>query len=286
MFCDLHTHTNHSDGSYTPTELALAAKEKNLIIALTDHNTVTGLPEFLKVADREGVTAIGGTELSTEYEGKEFHLLGLFIKPEYYEKVESLCTEFIKLKEKSNIDLCNKLGERGYHVDFSAVKARNVKGNANRAHIAAELIKNGYFISVREAFECVLDEKCGLYTPPPRLQLTDAIAFLKEIGAVPVLAHPLKEVSPERLREILPVLIGAGLAGIETMHSSYSDETIATSKQIAEEFSLLESGGSDFHGLVKPDVSLGTGRGNLEIPECIYTALLDRHILLCGGKNE
>ena len=84
MKCDLHTHTNHSDGSYTSTELVREAKEKNLIIALTDHNTVTGLPEFLSEAERLGVCAVGGTELSTVYDGKEFHLLGLFIEPVYF----------------------------------------------------------------------------------------------------------------------------------------------------------------------------------------------------------
>ncbi len=280
MNCDLHTHTNHSDGSSTPTELVAEAKKKNLIIALTDHNTVSGLTEFLREAEREGITAIGGTELSTEYEGKEFHLLGLFIDPEHYERVESLCREFISLKEYSNIDLCDKLNKLGYSIDYSAVKARNIKGNANRAHIAAELMKWGYVGSVQEAFSRLLDEGCGLYTPPPRLQLTDAIGFLREISAVPILAHPMKEVSSERLREILPELIKAGLIGMETMHSSYSDEDIAVAKQIAKDFGLLESGGSDYHGDIKPGVALGAGKGNLDIQSSIYHALLEQKNLL------
>ncbi len=280
MNCDLHTHTNHSDGSSTPTQLVAEAKKKNLIIALTDHNTVSGLPEFLSEAEREGITAVGGTELSTEYEGKEFHLLGLFIDPEHYERVESLCREFIRLKEYSNIDLCDKLKRLGYSIDYAAVKARNIKGNANRAHIAAELMKAGYVDSVQEAFSRLLDERCGLYTPPPRLQLTDAIGFLREISAVPILAHPMKEVSPERLREILPELVKAGLIGIETMHSSYSDEDIAVAKQIAGDFGLLESGGSDYHGDIKPGVALGAGKGNLNIDSSIYHALLEQKNLL------
>lgn len=280
MNCDLHTHTNHSDGSSTPTQLVAEAKKKNLIIALTDHNTVSGLPEFLREAEREGITAVGGTELSTEYEGKEFHLLGLFIDPEHYERVESLCREFIRLKEYSNIDLCDKLNRLGYSIDYAAVKARNIKGNANRAHIAAELMKAGHVGSVQEAFSRLLDERCGLYTPPPRLQLTDAIGFLREISAVPILAHPMKEVSPERLREILPELVKAGLIGMETMHSSYSDEDIAVAKQIAGDFGLLESGGSDYHGDIKPGVALGTGKGNLNIDSSIYHALLEQKNLL------
>ncbi len=275
MSCDLHTHTNHSDGSYSPAELVREAREKNLIIALTDHNTVTGLPEFLAEAERAGVTAIGGSELTTEYGGREFHLIGLFISPEHYGAVESLCTEFIRLKEQSNIDLCNKLCKRGYKVDYAEIKAMNVKGNANRAHIATQLVDRGYFKARQDAFDSVLDEKCGLYVPPKRLHITDGIKFLRSIGAVPVLAHPLKEISPDSLRAMLPELIEAGLMAMETMHSSYSEEKTALSKQIAREFSLLESGGSDFHGLMKPGVALGAGRGNLNIPDSVYYDFLE-----------
>lgn len=275
MNCDLHTHTNHSDGSNTPVELVAMAKELDLIIALTDHNTVTGLPEFLAEAERLGVTAIGGTEFSTVYHGEEFHLLGLFIDPEKYGEVEELCREYHILKEESNIDLVNRLREAGYSIDYASIKARNVKGNVNRAHIAAELIEAGYFGSVSEAFDRLLDEKCGYYIPPRRLELTDAIGFLTEIGALPILAHPLKDIDGDRLREMLPELIEAGLVGMETMHSSYSDEKIALSKVIAADFGLLESGGSDYHGSNKPGVKLMVGKGNLNIPASIYYKLLE-----------
>lgn len=275
MNCDLHTHTNHSDGSSTPGELVALAKELNLIIALTDHNTVTGLPEFLAEAERLGVTAIGGTELSTVHEGKEFHLLGLFIEPKYYAAVESLCQEYHLLKEESNIRLVERLCEAGYIIDYTRVKSRNVKGNVNRAHIAAELVNQGYVCSISDAFDRLLDEKCGFYIPPRRLELTDAIRFLRGIEALPILAHPLKDIDAEKLREILPELIEAGLVGMETMHSSYSDEKIAVSKEIARAFKLYESGGSDYHGSIKPGVMLGVGKGNLNIPNSVYLSLLD-----------
>ena len=274
MNCDLHTHTVHSDGSFTPAELAAAAKEKNIIIALTDHNTVSGLPEFMKEAKRLGVTAVGGVELSTVYKGKEFHLLGLFVDPEHYEKVECLCIEYHGLKEKSNIDLIEKLAAMGYDINYKSIQKRNVKGRVNRAHIAAELLEKGYVSSVPDAFERLLDEKCGIYTPPPRLGLADAIRFLRGINAVSVLAHPLKEIDVDELRRMLPEHIEAGLVGIETMHSSYTDEQISVSKEIAKDFGLLESGGSDFHGSIKPGVELGVGKGNLDIPETVYRDLL------------
>ena len=279
MNCDLHTHTNHSDGSCSPKELVKLAKEKNLIIALTDHNTVSGVPEFLSEAEREGVRAIGGTEMSTDYDGTEFHLIGLFIDPEHYAALEKLCNEFIALKEISNLELFEKLCEAGLPMDYKNIRARNVKGNTNRAHFAAEMVKMGYVQSVQEAFTKYLDPKIGLYTPPRRLSLPSAIEFLKSIGAVTVLAHPLKEVDGNALRVMLPHLVVSGLDAIETMHSSYTDEQILLSKEIATEFGLLESGGSDFHGIVKPGVELGVGKGNLNIPEEIYQKLLDR-------KNE
>lgn len=275
MSCDLHTHTNHSDGSSTPKELVGLASKLNLTIALTDHNTVSGLPEFLAEAKRLGVTAISGTELSTVYGGEEFHLLGLFIDTDRFPEVEALCREYHILKEESNINLVDRLRKAGYIIDYNAVKARNVKGNVNRAHIAAELIKSGYVSTISEAFDTLLDEKCGFYTPPRRLELTDAIVFLRRIGALPILAHPLKDIDDVQLRKILPELIEAGLLGMETMHSSYSDEKIAISKEIARDFSLLESGGSDYHGSIKPGVNLGIGKGNLDIPDSIYLSLLE-----------
>jgi predicted metal-dependent phosphoesterase TrpH len=256
------------------------AKEKNIIIALTDHNTVTGLPDFMAEAKSLGVTAVGGTELTTEYGGREYHLIGLFIDPEHYEDVENLCKHLLYMKEMCNRDLVDKLRALGYNIDYDEIKKRNLKGNANRAHIAAELVERGYVSSVREAFKNLLDESCGLYKPQGRLMLRDAIAFLRSIHAVPVLAHPLKDITPDELRRMLPELVECGLVGIETMHSSYSDEMISVSKEIAREFGLLESGGSDFHGLVKPGVTLGVGRGNLNIGEEYYKALLEKKQLL------
>ena len=270
MNCDLHTHTVHSDGSYTPRELVLAAKEKNLIIALTDHNTVSGIPEFLAEAEKNSVVAIAGTELSCIYEGREFHLLGLFIPTEAYQEVESLCVEYHRLKEQSNIDLIDKLFKLGYDISYTEIQKRNINGRINRAHIAAALLEKGYVESVPEAFTKLLDEKCGIYVPPKRLELEEAIKFLRKIKAVTVLAHPLKEIDGSALRKMLADIKDVGLVGIETMHSSYTEEQIRLSKELASEFGLIESGGSDFHGSNKPGVELGVGRGNLNISADIY----------------
>jgi predicted metal-dependent phosphoesterase TrpH len=128
---------------------------------------------------------------------------------------------------------------------------------------------------VREAFDTVLNENGGFYVPPLRLQLTDVIKDLRRIGVLPVLAHPLQELTEAELRELLPIAIEAGLAGMETMHSSYTPETTRLAEEIAAEFHLLPSGGSDFHGSVKPDISLGTGKGELCLSQDVYANLLD-----------
>ncbi|MBO5727653.1 MAG: PHP domain-containing protein [Oscillospiraceae bacterium] len=272
--CDLHTHSVFSDGTYTPGELVAQAKRLGLIVALTDHNTVAGLPEFMDAAQKLGVTAVPGVEFSTEHKGKELHLLGLFVFPEHYAAVERMVKEQHVLKEISNMELVERLNQAGYLIDYAKVKGRNPNGNANRAHVAAELLEQGYVTSVREAFDTILSDRGGFYVPPSRLQLMDVIKELRRIGVLPVLAHPLQELTEAELRALLPSAIEAGLIGMETMHSSYTPETISLAEAIAQEHHLLSSGGSDFHGSVKPEISLGTGRGWLCIPEKIYLQLL------------
>ena len=274
MRCDLHTHSVFSDGTCTPGEIVAEAKRLGLIVALTDHNTAAGLPEFMDAAQKLGVTAVPGVEFSTEYKGKELHLLGLFVLPEHYAAVERMVKEQHVLKEISNMELVERLNQAGYLIDYAKVKGRNPNGNANRAHMAAELLEQGYVTSIREAFDTILSDNGGFYVPPLRLQLIDVIKDLRRIGVLPILAHPLQELTESELRELLPNAIEAGMAGMETMHSSYTPERIALAEKIAAEFSLLPSGGSDFHGSVKPDVSLGTGKGWLCIPLKIYSDLL------------
>ena len=275
LWCDLHAHSVFSDGTYTPSELIAEAKRLDLIIALTDHNTAAGLPEFIDAAREQGVTAVPGVEFSTEYQGKELHLLGLFVLPEHYAAVERMVKEQHVLKEISNMELVERLNQAGYLIDYAKVKGRNPNGNANRAHVAAELMEHGYVTSIREAFDTILSDEGGFYVAPLRLALTDVIRDLRRIGVLPVLAHPLQELTESELRELLPHAIEAGLVGMETMHSSYSEETISLAEKIAAEFHLLPSGGSDFHGSVKPDISLGTGRGGLRISSKIYSDLSD-----------
>ncbi|MBP3634522.1 MAG: PHP domain-containing protein [Oscillospiraceae bacterium] len=274
MYCDLHIHSDHSDGTCSPTQIVAMAKQLGLTVALTDHNTVSGLPEFLRAAREQNVTAVGGTELSTAHGDKELHLLGLFIEPKHYDTIEQVTRHFSLLKEQSNMELVRRLQQAGYAVDYARIEEKYPKGNINRAHVGAELMAQGYVSSVEEAFRTLLDDDLGFYVPSERLQTTYAIQMLRQMGAIPILAHPLQDLTQQELRKILPSLIEAGLLGMEVFHSSYDAKAHELAVQIAEEFALLPSGGSDFHGTVKPTIQLGVGEGHMRIPAKIYENLL------------
>lgn len=264
--CDLHAHTYFSDGSYSPTELVQEAKRVGLsAIAITDHNNVGGVEEFLNECEKQNIEGIIGTEFSTDYKNIELHVLGLFIKKESLASVNSICEEVRKNKDESNRIMIKRLQENGYDISYEEIMA-NCKGTMNRAHIGEVLHKKGYTKTVKEVFSTILSKKGKIYHAAKRLDVFKTIEFIRSIGATPVLAHPFLDLTENELREFLPIAISHGLKGIETVYSTYSEEETLLAKQIAKEFNLKESGGSDFHGSRKIDISLATGKGNLVIP--------------------
>lgn len=277
MTCDLHTHSVFSDGTYTPAQLIAEAERIGLsAVALTDHNTIAGLPDFLAAGEGNTVEAVPGCEFSTDYNGTELHILGLWIQPEHYQTVTELLEKAQRDKEESNRNLVYALNEAGYAIDYEKVIARS-QGSVNRAHIAAELMENGYISSIQEAFESLLTKKRGFYKPPQRIGAYDCIRFIRSIGAKAVLAHPFLNLKQEEaLRAFLPEAVAAGLHGMEVAYSKFSPEQTALATQIADAFGLAYSGGSDFHGENKPDIALGVGRGELCVPSDWLIALKNR----------
>lgn len=270
--CDLHVHSTFSDGTLTPTQLVAEAQRCGLsAIALCDHNTVAGLPEFLAAAEGTEIEAVPGIEFSTDHEGTELHVLGLFLKPESYGPVTELMEDFRVRKDRSNAELIEALNRAGYHLDYEVIKAGTPNGQVNRAHIAAALTEQGYTATVREAFKTLLAPEHGYYKPPERLNVFEAIRFIKSVGSAAVLAHPFLSMEEDKLRRFLPDAKRAGLDGMETLYSTYSEETAVLAAAIADEFGLKHSGGSDFHGSTKPDIRLGTGKGDL----CISLKILE-----------
>lgn len=266
MYCDLHIHSHFSDGSLSPSQIVTLAKQQNLIVALTDHNTVAGLPEFIEQAQKQGVIAVPGIELSADYHGAELHVLGLFVKPEHYEDLELLTKTLRAAKEESNRELARRLQLAGYEIDYRQIKASSPEGTINRAHFAAALCQKGYVSSMSEAFERLLAPERGFYCPPKRLDFIDAINFLSQRSVLPIWAHPLKDRSEVQVKAILPEAKQAGLAGLEVWHSSYNKEKERIAGALAYEYGLLSSGGSDFHGANKPGIELNGCR----IPVSVY----------------
>lgn len=277
-YCDLHTHSVFSDGTLTPRQLLRAAADAGLsAIALTDHNTVAGLPDFLASAPDFPVEAICGTEFSVDYQGTELHLLALFLKPEHFAPISAMTEDFKARKQQSNRELVEALNKAGFDLDYDII-AQASKDYVNRAHIGAVMVEKGYVGSIKEAFQRYLSPRHGYYIPPQKPDVFETIQFIKTLGATAVLAHPFLNLDEPALWEFLPRAAECGLDGMETLYPSFDEAQTAAAKALAAEFSLLESGGSDFHGTNKPHIQLGTGQGNLRIPEAFVKTLKNRAV--------
>ena len=266
--CDLHTHSIFSDGTFSPSQLIDEAERLGLsAIALTDHNTVAGLPEFMAAAAHSSVDAIAGIEFSTDYQDIELHIVALFIQPEHYGPITRLTDDMNSRKQQSNIDLIENLNRAGYAICYDTIKSAMPTGEPNRALIAAELTRLGYTSSNKEAFQTLLGKKCGYYHPPKRIDVFELIEFTRSIGAVPILAHPFLSIKEtDHLENFLSKAAASGLQGIETRYPLFSSEQTEILTTLADKYGLTQSGGSDFHGENKPDIRLGTGKDNLQVP--------------------
>lgn len=273
--CDLHTHSIYSDGTCTPAELIDLAKAAGLsAIALTDHNTVSGIPAFLEAGKDSGIILVPGIEVSSDFMGTELHIVGLFRSLDHLDAVEAYVSDYLMRKEQSNIDLCDNLCAAGYIVSYDEIKAATPDGVVNRALIAAELMRKGYVGSIKEAFASLLSKKGGFYHEPVKLDAYEVIEKLREFDAVPILAHSYLSMDENMLLAFLPHAKQTGLVAMETDYVTYDKATVERARAIAAEFGLLPSGGSDFHGTNKPDIRVGVGKGSLAVPMAYYEKLI------------
>jgi predicted metal-dependent phosphoesterase TrpH len=272
--CDLHSHSVFSDGSMTPAELvALAEKSGISALALTDHNTAKGLPDFMSAGEKSNIITVPGCEISTEHRGTELHILGLFLPENAWRAVDEYTLKMKLAKKESNLSLIKKLKEAGYSISYEEIAKTTDADEFNRAHVANVLKNKGYVKTVNEAFNTVLNPSNGYYVHPKRLDSLETVSFIKSIGGVAVLAHPFLNMNKEQLEEFLPLAKEKGLDGIETLYTTFSAEEVQLARELARRFGLKESGGSDFHGLAKPTISLGTGYGKLRVPFDYYEKL-------------
>ena len=272
--CDLHTHSTFSDGTYTPEEIIdLAVKTGLAAVALTDHNTVSGLERFIAYAKDKSIDIVPGIEITTDYNGIEFHILGLFVRQNMFNQINDYLKIASDRKEKSNILLVERLNDNGYKIDYDKIKNSSPSGKINRANIAAELFSLGLVESVNKAFSTILSTEYGFYEQPERLTALETIDFLKSIGAASVWAHPLLSTNYDICEKFVPIAKERGLIGIETIYSLYSEADSLFAKKMCDKYMMLESGGSDFHGDIKPDTLLGKGCGNIEVPYDFFKKL-------------
>ena len=274
--CDLHTHSTGSDGSFTPTELVIAAKARGVAaLALTDHNTAKGLPEFTAAGKAHGLITVPGCEFTTAWRKTELHIVGLFLPERSWPEVERQMDALRRAKHESNVLLIEKLRERGCDITYEETAALTDADEFNRAHVARVLQAKGCVHSLDQAFDTLLKEGNGCYFPAKRPDVFERIRFIRSIGGVPVLAHPFLNLDKTGLEEFLPLAKEAGLVAMETHYSLFDAAKTNEAAAIAERFGLLPSGGSDFHGAAKPAITLGTGKGDLCVPFGYYKALRD-----------
>lgn len=282
---DLHTHSNCSDGTLSPAQLVDYAMEKGLAaFALTDHDSVAGLEEAISRAKQLRETlppelaqkvpeVIPGIELSTEYQGRDVHIVGLYI--DYHNKrFQKYLQDFVASRINRNRKMCALLQEAGIEISYESLLAEFPGAVITRAHYAKFLLDHHYTNSMKEAFDRYVGDHCPYYVPREKVTPEQAVALILDAGGIPILAHPiLYHMSDERLETLVARLKDAGLMGIEAIYSTYNTAEERQVRRLAEAYGLAVSGGSDFHGGNKPGLDLAVGYGKLFVPYSVLETL-------------
>lgn len=276
---DLHVHSTRSDGTFSPKELVDYAIEKRLTaFALTDHDTTCGLDEAMTYAyelrqtqDISIPEIIPGIEFSTEYQGRDVHIVGLYIdykNPEFSKPLQ----DFINSRNLRNEKMCALLRERGIDITYENLLAEFPDSVITRAHYGKYLLEHGYVGSINEAFDRYVGDHAPCFVPREKVTPAQAVKLILAADGIPILAHPiLYRMSEARLETLVAELKEAGLMGIEAIYCTYNAGEERQIRRLAAKYNLLISGGSDFHGANKPKLDLGTGYGSLNVPDSVLT---------------
>lgn len=269
---DLHSHTTASDGTYSPAQLVEEAGRTGLrILGVTDHDTFSGFDQAGPLARRAGLELVCGIELSTKLHGHSVHLLGYFLADDKLGDFRNWIGDLQASRRDRNVRLIARLRELGLDITLEEVQARGGE-MTGRPHFAQVLIQKGYASNLQQAFDDYLDESAKGYVNRHEPTFAEAVKHIRGAGGIASLAHPVRV--REDVAAILPELCAAGLNAIEAYHSDHSPSHTALYLELAAQHGLLVTGGSDFHGTVKPEIHLGTGRGgNLRVPEDLVDRL-------------
>lgn len=274
---DLHVHSDKSDGSFTPSQLVDLAASKGLCaFALTDHDTTAGIKEAAAAGIKQNIEVIPGIEFSTEYLGKDIHIVGLFIDEDAPAFLAHL-DNFVNARIARNREMCKRLSQDGIDISYEKLLEAFPGSVITRGHYSRYLFEHGYVQSMPEAFDRYLGDHTKYFVPREKISPSAAVELILSVRGIPVLAHPtLYRLGNDGLRRLLRILKEAGLIGIEAVYSTYSAGEEREMRQLASHFGLLVSGGSDFHGKSKPGLEMGTGYGKLFIPESVLTTLREK----------
>jgi predicted metal-dependent phosphoesterase TrpH len=254
-YVDLHAHSTASDGTKSPAALVSAAKAAGLsAIALTDHDTMAGLPEAVAAGEAVGVRVVPGVELSATDDDREVHLLALHIQRAT--ALDDALRSFRERRHARAMQIVAKLNELGVSISFDDVLARAGGAAIGRPHLAKVLIDGGWARDSRDAFDRYLGAGRPAYVPKHRLSVADAIALAHSAGAIAVLAHP----GPDGRREVIERFVELGLDGVEVRHPGHTAEDMNRLAALATFFNLARSGGSDWHGASEGPRTLGVMR--------------------------
>lgn len=284
---DLHSHSTFSDGSFTPTELVkIAAETPNLkAVALTDHDSINGLDEFFEAGKNyPDLELVGGVEVSTMYGSKEMHLLGLFIDHKNLE-LNNFLEKLKKERLDRNIIMAKRLYSLGYPIDYEVLPYHR-DDSLGRVHFAKYIMEHYDFPDIQSVFEQLLKQGKSGFVPRNLPMPSEAIEVIKKAGGISIWAHPIfQERSHARsyARRIIRKLKPFGLDGIECYYSMFGPNQTNALLEIALSLEVLPSGGSDFHGENRPNVSLGIGGGSMRIP---YQVFIDMKKHLQKIKNS
>lgn len=286
---DLHTHSYFSDGTYSPEELILLAKEQGLCaLALTDHDTIEGIEQYMIAGKEHGIETIPGIELAAQwgrFHQPELHIVGLGFDPKatiWAEQMDS----FVQNRTIRNIKMAEQLTEIGLPITLEEV-AENAGGEiVTRAHFASVLLKKGYIRTRDEAFSKYLSQGRPGYVSKILPTPASCIQTIHSAGGISILAHPtLYNLAQDQLDALCEELLPLGLDGIECFYSTFTPSQRKNMMKLANKHHLYPSGGSDFHGKNKPLIRLGSGRGNLSIPYSLWENMQPRIKALKGNRS-
>jgi len=268
-YADLHTHTYHSDGTRSPREVIDVARASGLqIVCISDHDNLAAYFEIKTYADAQGVTLVPGVELSCAYEGVDVHVLA-YAFDAHDERVAERLRQFRETRQHRGALMVERLNALGYKIDARRVDELAAGGALGRPHVARALVEAGHVASVAEAFDKLLGTGKPGYVEKERFRIEEAVSLIRATGGVTSIAHPTLYPDAER---IVPQLLDAGIDGVEVFHPDVDEASRERYSSIARFRGKMLTGGSDDHGTVKTNETLGT----IRVPEELIRPILDR----------